>query len=127
MVIDSRYTKIFQSNNLTRQKYDELVEFATMLRDHKNIVSEHINSNLLKYIDTTKFTFLKIMRTRYKDMIPSSFDYELYTQIYTSYQNKFDAIRKRMNYPHLKEGVSSFNEAACLKVSLNVEVASPEA
>jgi len=37
------------------------------------------------------------------------------------------AFETLMNYPHLKEGVSSFNEAACLKVSLNVEVASPEA
>ena len=32
-----------------------------------------------------------------------------------------------VNYPHLKEGASPFNEAACIKVSLNVEVTSPGA
>lgn len=32
-----------------------------------------------------------------------------------------------VNYPHLKEGASSFNDEACIKVSLNVEVSSPEA
>lgn len=46
MVMDSKYTKIFKSNDLTRQKYDELYAFAVMLRDHKNLVSEYVNSNL---------------------------------------------------------------------------------
>ena len=64
MVIDSKYTKIFKSNDLTRQKYDELVGFAIMLRDHKNTVSEYTNSNLEHYLECSKIDFLKDMRAR---------------------------------------------------------------
>ena len=55
------------------------------------------------------------------------------------FDNKMSQIKKektheiteddleKVNYPHLKEGVSSFSDTACIKVSLNVEDASPEA
>lgn len=98
MVIDSKYTKTFKSNDLTRQKYDELYAFALMLRDHKNLVSEYVSSNLEKYLDYSKLDFLKEMRARYKDTIPSSFDVQLYTQVFNCYQNKFDAIRKHLDF-----------------------------
>ena len=38
MIIQSKYTKIFHSKDLTRQKYDELYNFAVFIRNHKNIV-----------------------------------------------------------------------------------------
>lgn len=98
MVIDSKYTKTFRSNGLTRQKYDELYSFAMMLRDHKNLVSEYTNTNLEHYLEYSKLNFLKEMRSRYKDAIPSSFDAQLYTQIYDCYQNKFDAIQKHLEF-----------------------------
>lgn len=98
MVIDSKYTKTFKSNDLTRQKYDELVGFAVMLREHKNLVSEYVNSNLEKYLEYSKLDFLKEMRARYKDVVPSSFDVQLYTQVFNCYQNKFDAIRKHFDF-----------------------------
>ena len=98
MVIDSKYTKTFKSNDLTRQKYDELFSFAVMLRDHKNTVSEYVNANLGRYLEYSKFDFLKEMRARYKDVIPSSFDVQLYTQVYNSYQNKFDAIKRNIEF-----------------------------
>ena len=102
MIIDSKYTKIFKSNVLTRQKYDELVGFAIMLRDHKNMVSEYTNSNLEHYLECSKLDFLKDMRARYKDVIPSSFDAQLYTQVFTCYQNKFDAVRKHLDFEVLR-------------------------
>ena len=98
MVIDSKYTKVFKSNDLTRQKYDELYVFGVMLRDHKNKVSEHVNSNLEKYLEYSKLVFLKEMRATYKDVVSSSFDVQLYTQVFNCYQNKFDAIRKRLDF-----------------------------
>lgn len=98
MVIDSKYTKVFKSNGLTRQKYDELLSFASMLRDHKNIVSEYVNANLGHYLEYSKLDFLKEMRARYKDAIPSSFDAQLYTQVYNCYQNKFDAIQRHLEF-----------------------------
>jgi len=98
MIIDSKYTKIFVSNELTRQKYDELYDFAVLIRNHKNEVSKHICSNLLKYLEYNKFQFLKEMRETYKGIIPSSFDAQLYTQILDCYQNKFDAIQKKLKF-----------------------------
>ena len=98
MVIDSKYTKIFTSDMLTCQKYDELYAFAVMLRDHKNLVSGYVNSNLEKFLEHSKFDFLTEMRARYKDVIPSSFDVQLYTQVFDCYQNKFEAIRKRLDF-----------------------------
>jgi transposase len=36
------------------------------------------------------------MRERFKDAIPSSFDAQLYTQVFTCYRNKFDAIQRKL-------------------------------
>lgn len=98
MVIDSKYTKTFKSNGLTHQKYDELLSFASMLRDHKNTISEYVNANLEHYLEYSKLDFIKEMRARYKDVVPSSFDAQLYTQVYNCYQNKFDAIQKHLEF-----------------------------
>ena len=96
MLIQSKYTKIFHSKDLTRQKYDELYDFAVLIQNHKNIVSEYVNQNLLHFLEYNKFQFLKAMREHFKDVIPSSFDAQLYTQVFTCYQNKFDAIQHKL-------------------------------
>ena len=98
MIIQSKYTKIFHSNGMTRQKYDELHDFAVLIRNHKNTVSQYINDNLLHFLEYNKFQFLKEMRERYKDVIPSSFDAQLYTEVFTCYQNKFDAIQRKLTF-----------------------------
>ena len=98
MIIDSKYTKIFHSNDLTRQKYDELYDFAVLIRNHKNEVSQYANDNLLHFLEYNKFQFLKEMRERFKDSVPSSFDAQLYTQVFNCYENKFDAIQKRLKF-----------------------------
>lgn len=74
MITQSYYTKEFKSNDLTHLKYNELRAFAEALRDHRNSVSEYVNSNLMFFLDMSKFTFLKEMRARFKDIVPSSFE-----------------------------------------------------
>ena len=96
MIINSKYTKVFHSKDLTRQKYDELYNFAVLIRNYKNIVSQYVNENLLHYLDCTKFQFLKEMRTKFKGSVPSSFDTQLYTQVFTCYENKFKNIQHRL-------------------------------
>lgn len=96
MIIQSKYTKIFKSKDLTRQKYDELYNFAVLIRSHKNTVSQYVNGNLLHFSEYNKFQFLKEIRERFKGVIPSSFDAQLYTQVFTCYQNKFDAIQRKL-------------------------------
>lgn len=98
MVIQSKYTKIFKSNDMTRQKYDELYDFAVLIQNHKNAVSQYVNDNLLHFLEYNKFQFLKEMRVLFKDVISSSFDAQLYTQVFTCYQNKFNAIQKRLKF-----------------------------
>ena len=49
MIIQSKYTKIFHSKDLTRQKHDELYDFAVLIQNHKNTVSQHVNDNLLHF------------------------------------------------------------------------------
>ena len=96
MFIDSKYTKIFHSNDLTQLKYNELYDFAIAIREHKNTVSYYVNQNLLKYLDYNIFSFSKEMRETYKGIIPSSFDKQLYKQIFICYQNKFKAIQRNL-------------------------------
>lgn len=96
MFIQSKYTKIFNSKDLTRQKYDELYNFAVLIQNHKNTVSQYVNGNLLHFLEYNKFQFLKAMRAYFKGVIPSSFDAQLYTQIFDCYQNKFDAIQRKL-------------------------------
>ena len=96
MIIKSKYTKIFHSKDITRQKYDELYNFAALIQNHKNVVSQYVNDNLLHFLEYNKFQFLKEMREHFKDVIPSSFDAQLYVQVFTCYQNKFDAIQRKL-------------------------------
>ena len=98
MITQSHYTKEFKSNDLTHLKYNELRAFAEALRDHRNSVSEYVNSNLMFFLDMSKFTFLKEMRARFKDIVPSSFDTQLYSSVYTAYANKFEAMAKRLRF-----------------------------
>ena len=101
MIIDSKYTKLFKSQDLTTQKYSELYDFAVFIRNHKNKVSEYVNQNLLHYLEISKFTFLKEMRDIFKGDISSSFDAQLYTDIFDCYQNKFDAVQKRLKFENI--------------------------
>lgn len=96
MIIQSKYTKIFNSKDLTRHKYDELHDFAVFIQNHKNTVSQYVNDNLLHFLEYNNFQFLKEIRERFKGVIPSSFDAQLYTQVFTCYQNKFDAIQHKL-------------------------------
>ena len=98
MEIQSQYTRSFISNDITRLKYNELMDLALLIRNHKNKVSEFVNSNLNYFLDISKLTFIKEMRENYKGEIPSSFDVQLYTAVFTAYQNKFKAVKKHMTF-----------------------------
>lgn len=98
MITQSHYTKEFKSNALTHLKYNELRAFAVALRDHRNSVSVYVNSNLMFFLDMSKFAFIREMRARFKDIVQSSFDAQLYSSVYTAYVNKFEAVAKRLRF-----------------------------
>ena len=96
MIIQSKYAKTFHSKDLTRLKYDELYDFAVLIRNHKNVVSQYVNNNLLHFLEYNKFQFITEMIGHFKNAIPSSFNAQLYTQVFTCYQNKFNAIQRQL-------------------------------
>ena len=98
MYVDSKYTKTFKSNDLTQLKYNELLSLALLVREHRNAVSMHISQHLLQYLDYGKFQFLKEMRAMSNGLIPSSFDAQLYTDVFVAYQNKFTAIQHKLKF-----------------------------
>ena len=98
MIIQSKYTKTFHSMDITRKKFDELYNFAVRIRNHKNTVSQHVNDNLLHYLEYGKFQFLNEMREQFKGVISSSFYDRLYTHVFTCYQNKFKAIQRKLKF-----------------------------
>lgn len=101
MNIDSKYTKIFKSQDLTTQKYNELYDFAVIIRNHKNKVSEHVNQNFLHYLEMSKFSFMKEIRDIFSNELSSSFYNQIYTDIFTAYQNKFEAVQKKLKFENI--------------------------
>ena len=98
MLEASKYTKVFTSDELTRQKYDELYSLAVSIREHKNLISREICSDILCYLDVSPLNFVTEMRNKHKGAINSNFDKRLYQSVIDAYQNKFDAITKRMKF-----------------------------
>ena len=98
MLTASKYTKVFTSDELTRQKYDELHDLAVVIRDHKNRVSIEVCKDVLRYLDMTPMSFVKEMRSKYRGIASSSFGSHIYQSVIDAYQNKFDAITKRMKF-----------------------------
>ena len=98
MIVDSKYAKIFHSDMLTRSKYDELYNVAVNLRDFKNEFSKLVNDNLLYYLEFSCLSFVTEMRKTFPNGISSCFDAQLYTQIFTNYQNKFESILRKIQF-----------------------------
>ena len=96
MIIESKYTKSFISDMLSDSKYKELHNFAVLLNNHKNSVSKEICDNLSFYMEMNMFDFLKYMRNKYKGIINSNFDKQLYQDVFISYENKFNSIQKNI-------------------------------
>ena len=95
---DSIYAKKFISNDISGQKYSELYDVAVRIRNLKNEISQVISNDLDKYLDISIFDFVKEMRSTYSGIIPSSFDKQLYEDILVSHKNRFDAIKRRLQF-----------------------------
>ena len=96
MIVSTKYTKSFISYMLSNSKYNELRDFASILNNHKNIVSKEVCSNLSFYMEMSMFNFIKHMRNKYKGVINSNFDKQLYQDVFISYENKFNSIQKNI-------------------------------
>ena len=93
----STYSKRFQSNNLTVQKYSELYNIALKIRNLKNEISQYVCEHIEDYVDMSKFTFVTEMRLKH-NVLPSSFDKQVYEDVIVAYANKFDAIKRKLTF-----------------------------
>ena len=98
MKIQSRYSKSFYSDRLSDTKYQEIYSFAIYLNKIKNEISQEVNSNLLFYLDMSKFDFQKYLLPKIKDKVVSHFTKQLLDDIYIAYQNKFEGINRRIKF-----------------------------
>lgn len=101
MKIQSRYSKSFYSDRLSDTKYHEIYVFAVYLNKIKNEISQEVNSNLLFYLDMSKFDFQKYLLPKIKDKISSNFVKQFSDDIYTTYQNKFEGINRRIKFEQI--------------------------
>lgn len=113
MEIASKYTKVFVSDDLTRQKYSELYDLAVSIREQKNAISKEIASDLLKYIEYNPLTFVTEMRAKYKGIVNSNFDKQLYQEVMDAYQNKFDAIVRKIAFSKVEFKGFEFYKRNC--------------
>lgn len=86
---------------MTDLKYHRLYEHAVSIRDHKNLISNEVNANLSFYLNMSFYDFLTYFRGRYKN-ISSNFDKQLYEEVFHGYQNKFDAILRKIRFDKIK-------------------------
>lgn len=98
MIVQSKYTKMFHSDRLTRQKYDELRNFAVYLLNIRNQISQEINANILSYLEVNKFAFVTDMRKKFVGKLSSSFDKHQYFQMLDAYKKKFKAIQRKLDF-----------------------------
>jgi transposase len=96
------YAKLFVSNNLTRQKYDELYNLAIAIRELKNIISQHVCQNIYDYLGMSKFDFQKEMRKKHENILSSCLDIQCFDDVIKAYHNKFEAIRKKLTFEHVR-------------------------
>ena len=102
MIIESKYSKKFVSDSLTKEKFNELYNFALKLRNVKNQLSEIISNDMLSYMEMKPLQFVTYIRNNKSFDIPSSFDKQLYSDVFICYQNKFDAIQKRLKFEQIR-------------------------
>ena len=101
MKISSIYSKSFYSDRLSDTKYHEIYAFSVYLNEIKNEISKEVNSNLLFYLDMSKFEFQRYLYPKIKDKISSNFTIQFLDDIYISYQNKFEGINRRIKFEQI--------------------------
>ena len=102
MLINSKFTKSFISDRISNSKYKELHDYAIVLNDHKNLVSNDVCSNLGFYMNLSTFDFIKHFRAKHYGVISSNFDKHLYHDIFTCYENKFKAIQNKIGFENIR-------------------------
>ena len=98
MYVKSRYSKSFQSDLLTRHKYNELKDLAFLLLQTRNEISLTVNKNVLQYLDYSKHEFQALMLPTIKHKIHSNFTKQLCDDVFVAYENRLKQIKAKMRF-----------------------------
>ena len=102
--IDSIGSYSFYSTDINTDKYKSFYQKALQIRDYKNCLSQHINSNLLEYLEKSKFDLIKEFgNTSTKlsasiDLMTGQEMQKAAEDVYICYQNKFAAIQSKLQF-----------------------------
>ena len=102
MIVKSQYSRSFHSDQLTKRKLSVLKAHGESLLAVRNELSVLVNYDLMLYLPMSKIDFQKTMLPSIKDRVHSNFTKQLCDDVLTSYQNRFDAIKKRMVFEKVK-------------------------
>jgi len=101
----STYSKSFFSTELNQVKYNELLSKATKIRNLKNLLSQVISNDILKYINFSKIDSIKYFLDYLKNNEPKSLvglsgqDIQhAIADVHVSYENKFKQIRNKIQF-----------------------------
>ena len=103
MKISSRYSKSFYSYKLSDTKFNEVYDFARYLREIKNELSAEVNKNLFYFLDMKKHEFQKVMLPLVRGRISSHFVKQMSDDIFVMYQNKIEAIKRKLKFEMVQD------------------------
>lgn len=103
MKINSIYSRSFYSYELSDTKYHEIYDFACYLNGIKNELSIEVNKNLLYFHNMTKYEFQQSILPLVRDRIKSNFYFHMADDVFVAYQNKFNAIKKKLNFKMVQD------------------------
>ena len=94
----------FYSKELNKNKYDEFLKKAIAIREFKNRLSELISSDLINFLDLSKFDIIKRFGTQKDNPLnPDSClrgneIQKAVVDVITAYENKFDQIKLKITF-----------------------------
>ena len=94
----------FYSKDLNKNKYDEFLNKAIAVREFKNKLSELISSDLLNFLDLSKFDIVKKFGTQKDNPLdPDSClrgneIQKAVVDVITAYENRFDQLRSKISF-----------------------------
>ena len=110
MKIKNSYCKNFYSDRLSKTKHKEIYSLAQLLLTQKNYLSTIVNNNLFFYLKLKKHEFQKETLPLLKGKVNSHFVKALQDDVYTTYTNKFEAIKNKIRFNIIKHEVSYYKK-----------------
>lgn len=95
---------LFYSKELNKNKYNEFVKKAIAIREFKNQLSELISSDLINFLDLSKFDIVKKFGTQKDNPLnPDSClrgneIQKAVVDVMTAYENRFDQLRSKISF-----------------------------